>query len=98
YRWLADQGAEPVLELPMAFTPGGPQLDYQYLSTYHWRTTPDGYSGFVPPKHGQIVYEMDRFPSERAVSLLQALGVRHLVIHTERFPHSRWQEMEDALS
>jgi hypothetical protein len=56
YRWLADQGTGPVLELPMAFTPGGPQLDYQYLSTYHWLTTPDGYSGFVPPKHGQTVY------------------------------------------
>ncbi len=97
YRWLAEQGVEPVLELPMAFTPGGPQLEYQYLSTYHWRTTPDGYSGFVPPKHGQIVYEMERFPSERAVSLLQALGVRHLVIHTDRFPASHWQDMEDAM-
>ena len=98
YRWMADQGAEPVLELPMAFTPGGPQLDYQYLSSYHWRTTPDGYSCFIPPKHGQIVYEMDQFPSERAVSLLQALGVRHVVIHAERFPASRWQEMQEALS
>jgi hypothetical protein len=98
YRWLTDQEADPVLELPMAFAPGGPQLDYQYLSAYHWRTTPDGYSGFIPPKHGQIVYEMDRFPSERAVSLLQALGVRHVVIHTERFPVPRWQEMQEALS
>jgi hypothetical protein len=98
YRWLAEQGQEPVLELPMAFTPGGPQLDYQYLSTYHWRTTPDGYSGFIPPKHGQIVYEMERFPSERAVSLLQALGVRQVVVHTDRLPASRWQQMADALA
>ena len=97
-RWLAEQGKEPVLELPMAFTPGGPQLDYQYLSTYHWRTTPDGYSGFIPPKHGQVVYEMERFPSERAVSLLQALGVGHVVIHTDRLPASRWQQMVDALA
>ena len=41
---------------------------------------------------------MDRFPSERAVSLLQALGVRHVVIHTERLPTSHWQEMQEALS
>jgi hypothetical protein len=41
---------------------------------------------------------MDRFPSERAVSLLQALGVRHVVIHTERFPVPHWQEMQEALS
>ncbi len=98
YGWLAGQGTGPVLELPMAFTPGGPQLEYQYLSTYHWRTTPDGYSGFVPPKHGQVVYEMDHFPSERAVSLLQGLGVRFVVIHTGRYPADRWQEMDDVLS
>jgi hypothetical protein len=58
----------------MAFTPGGPRLENQYLSTIHWQTTPDGYSGFIPPQHGQIVYEMDRFPAERSISLLQALG------------------------
>jgi hypothetical protein len=86
YRWLADQPAGPILELPMAFTPAGPRLDYQYLSTYHWHATPDGYSGFIPPKHGQIVYEMERFPSERSTSLLQVLGVRQVVIHTDRRP------------
>jgi hypothetical protein len=109
YRWLAEQAvdgggeprparSDPILELPMAFTPGGPQLDYQYLSTYHWRTTPDGYSGFIPPKHGQIVYEMERFPSQRSVSLLQALGVRHVVIHSDRYPLDRWLDMEEALA
>jgi hypothetical protein len=98
YRWLADQPPGTILELPMAFTSGGPQLDYQYFSTYHWHPTPDGYSGFVPPSHGQIVYEMERFPSERSVRLLQALDVRHVVVHTARFPADRWQEMEVALA
>ena len=98
YRWLAGKPATAILELPMAFTPGGPQLDYQYLSTTHWHTTPDGYSGFVPPKHGQIVYEMERFPSERSVSLLQALGVQYTVVHTDRYPASRWQEMQGELA
>ena len=98
YDWLAQQPPAPVLELPLAFTPGGPQLGYQYLSTYHWHPTPDGYSGFVPPKHGQIVYEMERFPSERSVRLLQALGVRHVVVHTGRYPADRWLPMEAALA
>ena len=97
YRWLADEAPGPVLELPMAFAPGGPRLDYQYLSTYHWQPTPDGYSGFVPPKHGQIVYEMERFPSERSVSLLQALGVQDVLVHTDHYPAQRWREMETAL-
>ncbi|MCL7452218.1 MAG: hypothetical protein M8467_04125 [Anaerolineae bacterium] len=97
YRWLAEQPPEPVLELPMAFTPGGPQLEYQYFSTYHWQTTPDGYSGFVPPKHGQIVYEMERFPSERSVSLLQALGVRRILVHSNRYPAERWAALQATL-
>jgi hypothetical protein len=98
YGWLAQQPPAPVLELPMAFAPGGPQLEYQYLSTYHWHPTPDGYSGFIPPKHGQIVYEIERFPSERSVSLLQALGVRHVVVHAGRYPADRWPPMEAALA
>ncbi len=98
YRWLADQPSGPILELPMAFTPGGPQLDYQYLSTYHWHPTPDGYSGFIPPKHGQIVYEMEHFPSERSVSLLQALGVGYVVVHSDRYPADRWAEMQRVLA
>lgn len=99
YHWLAARGAGPLLELPMAFTQGGPQLDYQYLSTYHWQPTPDGYSGFIPPKHGQVVYEMERFPSERSVSLLQALGVRNVVIHADRYAGSpgRWSAIQSAL-
>jgi hypothetical protein len=103
YRWLAAEArggdARPiVLELPMAFAPGGPQLEYQYLSAYHWYTTPDGYSGFIPPKHGQIAYEMERFPSERSVTLLQALDVHYVVIHSDRYSPERWAEMQDALA
>jgi hypothetical protein len=81
----------------MAFTSGGPQLEYQYLSTYHWHTTPDGYSGFIPPMHGEIVYEMERFPSERSIRLLQALGVRLVVIHTARYSGERWSETHAML-
>jgi hypothetical protein len=98
YRWLAEQPTTTMLELPMAFAPGGPQLEYQYFSTLHWHTTPDGYSGFIPPKHGQVVYEMERFPSERSVSLLQALGVEYVVVHTDRYPTAVWQEMQASLA
>jgi hypothetical protein len=98
YRWLAARSEGSILELPMAFTPGGPRLEYQYLSTYHWQPSPDGYSGFIPPKHGQVVYEMDRFPWERSVSLLQGLGVQLVLVHTDRYPSSRWLEMQDLLA
>ena len=59
------------------------QLDIstQYFSTYHWQETPDGYSGFVPPRRGEIAYEMQFWPSPRSMALLNALGVQRLIDH-----------------
>ena len=85
-RWLCRQPSGVVLELPMiAGDPTQPlDLTTQYLSTYHWHTTPDGYSGFNPPRRGEIAYEMQFFPGERALSLLNALDVRYIVLRDAR--------------
>lgn len=83
YYWLAQQPDGVALELPMMGETPQRGLLTQYLSVYHWQRTPDGYSGFVPPKHGEIAYEMQSFPSERSVSLLQGMGVHYVVVHTD---------------
>ena len=85
-RWLAKQPRGVILELPMITGEPGKLLDLttQYLSTYHWQQTPDGYSGFVPPRRGEIGYEMQFFPSERSISLLQALNVEYVVVHSDK--------------
>lgn len=98
YRWLAGQPAQPVVELPLISEGAGPPLEYQYMSTYHWQTTPDGYSGFFPPTHGRFLAEVGAFPAERGLRLLQALGVGHVVIHSDRYPADRWSEMKRALA
>lgn len=84
YKWLAQQPPGIVLELPMMGPNENGALDIstQYFSTYHWQKTPDGYSGFVPPRRGEIAYEMQSFPSPRAIALLRALGVRYVVDHS----------------
>ncbi|MBM3127286.1 MAG: hypothetical protein FJ009_01460 [Chloroflexi bacterium] len=94
-RWLRAQPPGVVLELPMiASDPSKPlDLTTQYFSTYHWHATPDGYSGFNPPRRGEIAYEMQSFPSERARSLLNALDVRYLVV---REPRLRADDLELA--
>ncbi|NOZ07148.1 MAG: YfhO family protein [Chloroflexi bacterium] len=113
YRWLAGKPPAVILELPMANklptpTPQNPSdprqawetsrlLEHQYFSTFHWHTTPDGYSGFIPPRHGEVVYEMERFPSARAVALLQALDVRWVVLHHDDFAPKRWAKIMAAL-
>ena len=86
YRWLAGQPPTTILELPLGDRDATRTLRYQYLSTYHWQRTPDGYSGFSPPKHGEMVYEMTSFPSERAMALLRGYGVRYVIIHSDQWP------------
>lgn len=87
-RWLAEKPPGTILELPLI---GSKQdcpadLTSQYLSTYHWQDTPDGFSGFFPPVHGEFAYEIETFPDERSISLLQALGVNYVVVHSKRMP------------
>jgi hypothetical protein len=41
---------------------------------------------------------MEGFPSERSVSLLQALGVRYVILHTDRYPTEHWRKMEEDLA
>lgn len=83
YKWLAQQPHGVILELPMMGPNQENELDIstQYYSTYHWQDTPDGYSGFVPPRRGEIAYEMQWFPSLRSIALLHALGVDFIVDH-----------------
>ena len=75
YRWLAQQPSGTILELPLGGQDASGTLRYQYFSTYHWQRTPDGYSGFIPGAHGEMVYEMGMFPGERSLALLRAYGV-----------------------
>jgi hypothetical protein len=83
YRWLNWQAAGVALELPMMGPSAQGELDIstQYFTTYHWHKTPDGYSGFVPPRRGEVAYEMAGWPSARALALMQALDVRYLIDH-----------------
>ena len=92
--WLDEQPPTRIVELPLVAerptaTADSPRqaweqsrlLEAQFFSTQHWHTTPDGYSGYVPTRHGDFAREMRPFPSERSARLLRGLGVRYVVIH-----------------
>jgi hypothetical protein len=87
-RWLRAQPRSVILELPMIASDPAQSLDLstQYFSTYHWHTTPDGYSGFNPPRRGEIAYEMQALPAARALALIHALDVRYVVYHPPASP------------
>ena len=86
YKWLAQQPNGVVLELPMLGPNENNELDIstQYFSTYHWQKTPDGYSGFIPPRRGEIAYEFrTSYIYPRGLALLQALDVDYLIVPSD---------------
>ncbi|HEY6040532.1 MAG TPA: hypothetical protein VIX58_00255, partial [Anaerolineae bacterium] len=100
YQWLAQQPPGVILELPMLHAGTGNQLDLsrQYYSAYHWQSSPDGYSGFVPPRRGEIAYEMDKLPNDRALALLAALDIKYLFVHIDQFAPETRDDLNHALA
>lgn len=84
YRWLSESAEDwPVLEYPMA----EPQYDeawYMYYSIFHWKRIVNGSSGFTPPVYRQMADEMKTFPSGDSIEFLKALGVKYIIVHTEK--------------
>jgi hypothetical protein len=97
-RWLRAQPPGVILELPMIASDLSQPLDLttQYLSTYHWHTTPDGYSGFNAPRRGEIAYEMQSFPNERSIALLQTLGAEYVIVHRDQ--SADWWRVRETLN
>ena len=110
--WLDEQPPTHILELPLAAERPRPDvgsdeprraweesrlLEMQYFSTAHWHTTPDGYSGYIPTRHGDFVREISNFPAKRAVTFLQGLGVQYVVIHEDDLNASRLEQLQQPL-
>ncbi|MBI4320819.1 MAG: hypothetical protein HY675_20190 [Chloroflexi bacterium] len=101
YRWLAAQSDNPIIfEYPtvqsryLLYTEEMERLGrYQYLSTYHWRRSVTGYSGFFPPLFWAIQREAQEFPSLSSISLLRGLGVKYVIVHTSDMDSDRWDEI-----
>jgi hypothetical protein len=101
YRWLAtNELAGPIVELPLGES-FWEALTYMYFSTYHWRPMVNGASRFLPPTHAQLKAEMAALPSNEAVELVNRIGVKALVVHTDQLTSqeaSRWRDANLAQS
>jgi hypothetical protein len=80
YRWLATEGAGPVVELPLYAKKRFWAL-YLYFSTYHWRPLPIGRTSFYPPSHELLAATLARFPDEMSIEALDRLAVRTIAVH-----------------
>ncbi|MCP4167772.1 MAG: hypothetical protein GY759_18030 [Chloroflexi bacterium] len=102
YKWLTEQTPGSVVELP-ADLPQQHRLPDrwlwpQYYSIYHWRPTPTGYSGFVPPGHESLIDLLNHFPDPAVQPLFQALDVRFVLIHRPYFDDATWQGLRQQLA
>jgi hypothetical protein len=57
-----------------------------YFSTWHWQQLVNGYSGFFPPSHGELLDRVHDFPSESSLAYLRSRGVSYVTLHG-RFMH-----------
>lgn len=88
YRWLAEQPDARIIELPI-FIPDHHREQRiaareQYYSLTHRHRIMNGNANVVPQGYKALVLEMKRFPSERAIALLQGLGATHVIIHFDQ--------------
>jgi hypothetical protein len=80
--WLAEAPRGPVLELP--WNAPGESAPYVYWSTEHWQPMVNGYGSFEPPGCYALGLLGQRFPSGYTARVLRSVGVRYVVVHTDR--------------
>lgn len=68
-----------------------------YYSIFHRHETLNGYSGYFPPWYNRIFTELQSFPSPRSISLLQGLGVTHVIWYWDICPLGLRDEMQRRL-
>ncbi len=106
-RWLARHAATTgpltIAEVPL---PDSRDLNrrerrqtlFMLHSTAHWQKTVHGYSGIRPPQHEALYRALLRFPDDDSVARLQALGVTHVVVHSDLYAPDEWLEVNARLT
>src|SRR6185295_14279539 len=95
--WVAQQRTPfSIAEVPVT-TSERNHSNYMLHSMAHWQKTVNGYSGILPPLHGELYGQMRWFPSDDSVRRLTELGVTYVIVHTSWFAPERRPQLEDGL-
>ncbi|MHB8645666.1 MAG: hypothetical protein ACYDAR_07745 [Thermomicrobiales bacterium] len=101
YQWLAAQPDARVIELPLVVPDHEREQSIavreQYYSLVHHHSIVNGNANVLPMGYKALVLDMKRFPSERAVSLLQGLRITHVVVHFDQYPHAERAKLATRL-
>ena len=90
YAWLARQPRGVVAEFPMPEEDTLPGIEprYNYMSTFHWMPTINGYSGYYPPSYARLD-AMKKIPELSAVEALVREGVVYVIVHPDLYDAGR---------
>jgi hypothetical protein len=88
YRHLAVLPEAPVAEFPFYQGSGERhrQTEYMLMSTFHWKPLVNGYSDHFPESYLAAKPLLTTFPAQDAITALQDLGVKWVVVHFNRYP------------
>lgn len=102
YRWLAAQPDARVIELPLVIPDHTREQQIasreQYFSLYHWHPIVNGNANVLPKGYKALVLEMQRFPSPRANTVLQGLGITDIVVHFDELDTAQRIGLEQRLT
>jgi hypothetical protein len=89
YKWLARHpGPEPIATMP-AYTRGFTGARNDYMALFHKRRTIDGKSSWMPPITYAFIYEAQGMPHSTSTRMMQALGVKYLVLNSDEYRSAR---------
>lgn len=98
YRWLAKhKGDEPIAIIPGHYI-GYYGALHNYYALFHQRKTINGKSSWIPPITRLYIHEMRRFPRQSGTRLLQTLGAKYVIVHTEELSPSQAQRTIEYLT
>ena len=102
-RWL-DSQPKPfvVAEVPVPSRGNLGALERQQTTsmlhaTAHWQKTIHGYSGIRQPFHDELYRHLTAFPDETSIADLRAVGVTHIVVHTDAY-EGQWPQVEERIA
>ena len=101
YSWLADNASEDavILELPyyLHTKQNHKEAVREYESTRHWRQLVNGGSGFKPEWLVNLGETLDTFPNWAALDVAQQLGVDFIVLHSDQYSPTDWNNLMGLL-
>ena len=101
YSWLADNTDEDavILELPyyLHTKQNHKEAVREYESTRHWRQLVNGGSGFKPEWLVNLGETLDTFPNWAAFDVAQQLGVNYIVLHSDQYSPTDWNNLMGLL-